>query len=421
MAFRPFAAAPAQLTTLFTLFTVLGGALASGLLLSLGAASFKEAPSFSKLLPAAIGMTLSGRLNSTQEVFIAQVDVNLTFLALGTLGIIGAGVFLLTRRRRRIDGSLASLGTVAMRSGAEALAISLVSAILLGFLRSSIKDGDTHMELKGSFLGVFLMVLLLVFVAQFLGRVGDQMLSRVPVQAATPLREVGALFWSIGVVMVPVSLVGGAIAFISKDAAGGMAVLPVYLGNLVTALVALGSFGAVRADTSPLANMFGGGGGEDTSKAQFAWNLMGGWSVLLFVVMLALVALIAVRVGIRRPRLVAPDLTRTWQLPVLAWILALVFMHLLAPARVSVSALGHDLGVGASITWWSSMTFALLTALASVAAEYVPAFLYSISVPLLRLCAGSAATDGWLRGQTVTPAAAQVAGFPATPEVTTNC
>ncbi|WP_174887823.1 hypothetical protein [Actinomyces bovis] len=413
LAFRPFATTAAQLTTLFTFLTVLGGAMLSGILLCAGASSAKNAPGFSDLLPVAIGMTLSGKLNTKQQAFFIQADANLTLLAMGTLGLIGAGIFLLTRRRRQVDGSLAPLSAVAMRSGAEALAISLVSAILLGLLKSSVKSGDTNMELAGSFFGIFAMVLLLVFLAQFLGRAGDLLFSRLPAPAATPLRELGAMLWSVGVVLAPVALVGDAIFLISQDAAGTIAFLPVYLGNLMTALVALGSFGALRVNTNSLSNMFGGdNGGKDISKAQFVWNLMGGWSVLLFLVMLVLLVVIAVRVGTRRQRLAVPDLSRTWQLPALAWVVALVFMHLLAPAHLDISGLGQEHSMGVSITWWSSMTFALLMALASVAAEYLPTFLYNTSPTLLRLCAGSAALGAWVQGTTMAPGAAPTGGFP---------
>lgn len=414
LAFRPFTSTPAQLTSLFTLLVVLGSALVSGILVSISTSGLgKDAPGGFDLLPVAVGMTLSGRLNGQAQVFIAQASFHLSFLALGTLAFVAVAVYQLARRRRHLDGSVAPFGAVALRSGAEALAVSVLTAVLLGFLSTTVNADtgtgtSTSVNLQGSFIAILLVVLLLVFAALLLGRAGDLVRARIPALAATPVRELGAAVRSVCTVMAPVALVGGTIACLTDDQVNAVAALPVYLGNLVVMLLALGSFGAVRGDSGSFGSS-GPGGGSD-SKQQFAWDLMGAWFVLLLIVMVLLVVFMAARVGTRRPRRAAPDLTRTWQLPVLAWGVAVVFMHLLAPMSVTASAVGNRVSGGVTLSWWSSLTFALVVAVASVLAEYVPALMYGFSPPLLRLCAGSAATESWLAGPVAAvPAAAPVA------------
>lgn len=421
LAFRPLAAVPAQLTVLFSLLTVLGAALLSGILLAVGTSQLgEEDPQGFNMLPVALGMSLSGRLSITGQAFLGEARVNLSILALGTLTLIGTVLFQLARRRRHLDGVWAPVGAVALRSSVEALAISLLTAILLGFLTVHVVD-EVEVEMRGSFLGIFLVMLVLVFAALFLGRAGDVLLGRLPASAAGPLREVGALFSYTFRFMSPLVLVGGVVLLLVQDQAAASALVPVYLGNLLTGLLALGTFGAVQGDSTPFVDPFADGGAQKGSEYQFAWDVMGAWSVLLFLVMVVLVVVLAASVGVRRPRLAAPDLTRVWQLPVLAWAVALVFLHLLAPVSLSAKVLGARQEASVTASWWSSLTFALLVTAVSVLAEYVPAMMYNLSQPLLRLCAGSAATSRWLAGPGVAVPAGAVAGgvaggFPTTPQ-----
>lgn len=420
LAFRPLAAVPAQLTVLFSLLTVLGAALLSGILLAVGTSHLGEEEPQVNMLPVALGMSLSGRLSITGQAFLGDAQVNLSILALGTLTLIGTVLFQLARRRRHLDGAWAPVGAVALRSCVEALAISLLTAILLGFLTVHVVD-EVEVEMRGSFLGIFLVVLVLVFAALFLGRAGDVLLGRLPASAAGPLREVGALFSYTFRFMAPLVLVGGVVLLLVQDQAAASALVPVYLGNLLTGLLALGTFGAVQGDSNPFVDPFADGGAQKGSEYQFAWDVMGAWSVLLFLVMVVLVVVLAASVGVRRPRLAAPDLTRVWQLPVLAWVVALVFLHLLAPVSLSAKVLGARQEASVTASWWSSLTFALLVTAVSVLAEYVPAIMYNLSQPLLRLCAGSAATSRWLAGPGVAVPAGAVAGgvaggFTTTPQ-----
>lgn len=420
LAFRPLAAVPAQLTVLFSLLTVLGAALLSGILLAVGTSHLGEEEPQVNMLPVALGMSLSGRLSITGQAFLGDAQVNLSILALGTLTLIGTVLFQLARRRRHLDGAWAPVGAVALRSCVEALAVSLLTAILLGFLTVHVVD-EVEVEMRGSFLGIFLVVLVLVFAALFLGRAGDVLLGRLPASAAGSLREVGALFSYTFRFMAPLVLVGGVVLLLVQDQAAASALVPVYLGNLLTGLLALGTFGAVQGDSNPFVDPFADGGAQKGSEYQFAWDVMGAWSVLLFLVMVVLVVVLAASVGVRRPRLAAPDLTRVWQLPVLAWVVALVFLHLLAPVSLSAKVLEARQEASVTASWWSSLTFALLVTAVSVLAEYVPAIMYNLSQPLLRLCAGSAATSRWLAGPGVAVPAGAVAGgvaggFTTTPQ-----
>ncbi|QQM67724.1 hypothetical protein [Actinomyces weissii] len=420
LAFRPLAAVPAQLTVLFSLLTVLGAALLSGILLAVGTSQLGEEEPQVNMLPVALGMSLSGRLSITGQAFLGDAQVNLSILALGTLTLIGTVLFQLARRRRHLDGAWAPVGAVALRSCVEALAVSLLTAILLGFLTVHVVD-EVEVEMRGCFLGIFLVVLVLVFAALFLGRAGDVLLGRLPASAAGSLREVGALFSYTFRFMAPLVLVGGVVLLLVQDQAAASALVPVYLGNLLTGLLALGTFGAVQGDSNPFVDPFADGGAQKGSEYQFAWDVMGAWSVLLFLVMVVLVVVLAASVGVRRPRLAAPDLTRVWQLPVLAWVVALVFLHLLAPVSLSAKVLGARQESSVTASWWSSLTFALLVTAVSVLAEYVPAIMYNLSQPLLRLCAGSAATSRWLAGPGVAVPAGAVAGgvaggFTTTPQ-----
>ncbi|MDO4899976.1 hypothetical protein [Actinomyces sp.] len=378
---------------------VLGTALISALLI-MGAISTlgeEDLPASSTMVPVLMGYSLGGRLGMTATtMYVVSAGGSATLLPLGSLAAIAIGVFLLARRRTVIDFSAGPIGVVAVRAAVEAAVVALVSCLFTGL--ASYSPGPAgEMTISASAGWLAIVVWAIVFGALFLGRAGVLLLARMAPAVSQVLRELGALVLVAGSVLGVVSIVGTGLAALTNDAAAAVPLIPVLLGNLIVYMLTLGTFGAITGNTG-----FGSELVEQDipvlSSDAFAWTLLGPWSILLFVAVALVVLAAAARIGVRRPRLAAADMGRTWQLPVAGFVVGLIMLHLLVPASVSARLIGPETSASIGPSWWSSLTLAVFVLLISALAEVVPTWLYANANSLLRLCAGGRAVDEWIAG-----------------------
>lgn len=398
---------PALTTVGLTLAVVFGVALGSAILLmtSLELLGQHNVPTSFGLFVVAMGFSLGGGLQATispqllgSDAYVSA-NVGLTALPLGTLLAIAVGVYLLARRRAPVDESAAPLGAMALRAAVEA-AVAALSACLLTALGSYDPAGTGEAVVRASAASSLLMTWVIVFAALMLARAGVQLTSRVPARLRQVLRELGALATIIGVVLGVVSIVVAVFAAFKNDAGGAIPLLPVLVGNLIVYALTLGTLGGIAGSFSaPFLQEFGVGDVPYPSGSASSWDIMGSWSILLYIAVLVVVVAGAARVGVRRPRLAAADPARTWQLPVAALAAGLIVLHLLAPVRVSGRLLGQQATASVGPAWWSSLTLALFALIVSALAEVLPTWLYANANSFLRLCAGAPAVGYWVTGQ----------------------
>ncbi|WP_158247659.1 hypothetical protein, partial [Actinomyces qiguomingii] len=394
---------------------MLGAALLSALLMLAGIGSLggRELPASGNMLPVLMGFGLSGRINvSATSMLGVSADGAFTLLPLGTIVAVAVGVFVLARRRATSDFSQGPLGVVALRAVVEATAVAIVSCLFCG-LPTYNPGGRGEMTVTASAGWIAMTVWVIVFGALFMARAGLLLMVRVPVGARQVLREFGALTLVSGIVLGTVGVVGAAFAALANDVSGVIPLIPVLAGNLLLYALTLGTFGAIAGDAGRGIGL----GAQDIPLREtfFAWDLLGFWSVLLFAAVALLAIVAAARIGVRRPRLAAANMGRAWPLPSMAFVIGLIVLHVLAPARASVDFLGPQTSGHVSPAWWSSLTLTVFVLAVSVLAEVVPTWLYANANSFLRLCAGSRAVDEWITGLPHYDATAAQMPAPAAP------
>lgn len=397
---------PALTTVGLTLVVVFGVALVSAMLLmtSLESLGQHNVPTSFGLFLVAVGFSLGGRLQATAAPELldsglhASANAALTVLPLGTLLAIAIGVFLLARRRAHVDESAAPLGPTALRAAVESAAAALV-ACLLTALGSYDPVGTGDVVVRASAASSLLVIWVIVFATLMLGRAGVQLSSRVPAWLHQALRELGALAVAIGVVLGVFTVVGGMLVAFKNDAGGAAVLLPILVGNLIVYALTLGTLGGIAASVAAFLQVIDFGDSPDLAGTISAGDIMGTWSILLYLAVLVAVVAGAARVGVRRQRLASADLGRTWQMPVAALVVGLIVLHLLAPVRASGRLLGQQVSASVGPVWWSSLTLTVFALTVSVLAEVLPTWLYANAHGLLRLCAGSRAVEYWVTGQ----------------------
>lgn len=427
-AVSPLGRAPAWISLLLTLAAVLGTALISAILILVAiTSSVDKAPSGASLLVVAMGYSLGGHLTGGIDGGSdGSVSIGASMLPLGTLAAVATTVYFLARRRAHQDESWAPFGAVALRAALEALAVAVVACLLTGIVSLSgdgmgrdLERGEIH----ASPVWILLIVWVLVFGALTAARAGSALLARAPGAVQQVVRELGGLAWAVGVVLGPVAVLGAIVGAVLNDAAPAILVIPVYLGNLLVYALSLGtlggaSFSASRRDIFGIFDDIPADAGTTTS---LAWDVLGGWSALLFLAILVLLVVAAARIGTRRQRLAAPSFERVWQLPVVGLVLAVVALHLLVPLRVHIDVSVARLASGSAgfslgSSWWSSLALALILLVISVLAEYIPGLLHANAGSLLRLIGGGAAVDRWVAGLPATGALPMAsAAYPAAP------
>ncbi|WP_127842563.1 hypothetical protein [Actinomyces wuliandei] len=375
---------------------VLGGALVSALLLMAATSEAREALDVPASLPALLvlmGAALGGQLSVTATFFI-QIGATVTFLPLGTLLAVGSGVYLVARRRAAVDASSLHRAATLQRCAVEALATGLVAGLLTGLPRADGDSGDGSSVSSSPLLTVVL-VSVVVMAALSAARLDRAAVSGLPAGLRQAGRELWALLGSLGAVTGAVALVAGTAWALAEGVPQALALLVVYLPNLVVYLLGLVTLGGLVVGGEVVGLDVAASSLEDSLVT--VGDLPVGVVLLLVLTVLLAVVVAAARVGVLRARSRGAVLARTWPLAVAALALSVPLLYVLVPVRMS----GAGEMVSASVvpSGWSFITVTLLVCVVSVLAEYLPAWLYANANQLLRVMVGARAMTEWVSGR----------------------
>ncbi|WP_162933802.1 hypothetical protein [Actinomyces lilanjuaniae] len=375
---------------------VLGGALLSALLLMAATSEAREdlnLPASLSALLVLMGAALGGQLSITATFFI-QVSATVTVLPLGTLLAIGCGVYLVARRRAPVDGSSLHRAATLQRCAVEALATGLLLGLLTGLPRAGGDSGD-GLSVSSSPLPTVVLVSVVVMTALSAARLDRAAVIGLPIGLRQAGREVWALLVSLGTVTGAVTLVAGTAWALAEGVPQALALLIVYLPNLVVVLLSLATLGGLVARGEVAGLGVAANSSEDSLVT--VGDLPVGAVLLLVVTVLLATVVAAARVGVLRARSRGAVLARTWPLAVAALALSVPLLYVLVPARMSGG--GEMVSASAMPSGWSFITVSLLACVVSVLAEYLPAWLYANANQLLRVMVGTRAVTEWVSGR----------------------
>jgi len=400
----PLLTSPGLTSLGITIAVVIGAAFISAVLLILaiqGVVPSRDLQVSFSLLPVLMGASLGGRLSMSVSAGLGGANVSVSMPALGTLLAAGAGVYLVARRRAGLDGSGAPLGGLCARAAVEAAATALAACVLTATSSFTSVDGGEIGDVRSSAPLTLIVVALVVFVALVAARGGETLALMMPAGLRQVLSELAALTTVAGLVMGGLVVPGTVIGALSNGDGPLILALPVYLPNLALYTLSLGCLGGLTVTGASSSGSLADAGIQSLLRnvePVYAWDVLGGVSVLLFLALLVVVLAAAARVGVRRVRLVRPDLTRTWALGAAVLVVGVVVLNLLLPLRLSGGLLGQPVSGAAGATWSAGLTLGIVGMIVSVLAEYVPAWLYTSATGLLTLCAGRSAVSAWLAG-----------------------
>ena len=400
----PLLTSPGLTSLGITIAVVIGAAFISAVLLILaiqGVVPSRDLQVSFSLLPVLMGASLGGRLSMSVSAGLGGANVSVSMPALGTLLAAGAGVYLVATRRAGLDGSGAPLGGLCARAAVEAAATALAACVLTATSSFTSVDGGEIGDVRSSAPLTLIVVALVVFVALVAARGGETLALMMPAGLRQVLSELAALTTVAGLVMGGLVVPGTVIGALSNGDGPLILALPVYLPNLALYTLSLGCLGGLTVTGASSSGSLADAGIQSLLRnvePVYAWDVLGGVSVLLFLALLVVVLAAAARVGVRRVRLVRPDLTRTWALGAAVLVVGVVVLNLLLPLRLSGGLLGQPVSGAAGATWSAGLTLGIVGMIVSVLAEYVPAWLYTSATGLLTLCAGRSAVSAWLAG-----------------------
>ncbi len=389
---------------------VIGGLLLVSALMSSGEASGVGLGTLISGLLLGIGVSLGGGLGLNAQVesslFEASGQASIAVVPLGIVVLLAAGIAIVGRWRQRVDRTHApSHVAEAARAAIEAGVVGVLMLIITAFARLREAPGMGGFEVATRPMLVFVLVWVVVAATLWTTRTLVSARERaVPVAGLArfgpALRESGQYLTIQFAVFGTVALVGLILgAAQSESIAPVLLGLPI-LGNLAAAAAALGHFGGVGVGT-------GGFGGVSMGP----FDVPNGVGIWLIVITVLTLVVSAIWVGVRRPRLVRPDWSRVWQMPVVVfgvWCVLALGLASVSMAGEVGSMMGIGIGGSVGLTWSAPFVVALGAALASVAAEFLPLVTYRVSPGALRVIGGAAATAAWLHG--TAPAAAAQAG-----------
>ncbi|MGO4452981.1 hypothetical protein [Arthrobacter sp. RAF14] len=342
------------------------------------------------------------------------------FTAQGTLGLVAWGAVLalallawwIVRRGELSQVRSLPWRQAAVRSVLDAVPASVLMVLLFGFSQASFGDSRSLViTLSSRGWVIFFTVVLAVALPTFLARWGGPeaaVFSRVRTAAGEALRVCD---WFGGVLGV-VAMIGAVVAVVTGSIPGSvpLSMLP-YLGNVVFSLLTWGvGAGLHYVLGGPLVNLAGSFGGQSNKLGRdnlyFAWDFSGAFFWVLLILMIVTMLVVAARVGTHRSRTAGPDWRRTWQMPAIVFVIALLGtwstgMSVSGTAGISIMSGNQGGGVTAGIgpAWYAPVFVLVLAALISCGAEVLPLFLFQLAPRLLVLVAGRNAVERWLHGQ----------------------
>jgi len=414
----------------------IGISLITGLLLSIsvaqvmgtdawGSASWLSGLRESVLTPGLFfvlsGAAFGGGLDVTVN---ASGSFGIGFTAQGTVAAVAWGAVVglaalawwtVRHHERAQAGSLAWPQAV-VRSLFDALPASLLTVLVFGFAQASFEGSQPSVATVSSRGWAMLFTVLgAVAVPLFVSRwKALRKPGLTPLRIA--LREAVSVFAWCGAVLAVAAVIGAVVAVASNDLPGSvpLAMLP-YLGNVAFALFTWGVGAGLHLSLGgPLVTSLAAMAGPESKSGHdhlyFAWD----FSAVVFVVLLVLVILTLlfamVRIGARRPRTSSVEWKRTWQLPVAAFILGLIGLwstglSVVGTAGITIMAANQGGGATAGFgpVWYTPLLIAVLAALISCGAEFLPMFVFQMAPRLFLLLAGRTASGRWLGGRLVAP------------------
>lgn len=328
-------------------------------------------------------------------------QAGLMLLPLTVTCLVGCAAYFLTRYRSRVDSRAQALAPVVARAALEGAGAALVAFLVFGLVR-----GDQEPFTGGaSWWRLLLVVWAVTTLGALLGRASRLPAVVLPAAWAQTravrgeLRTTGAVLGvALGVILLLVVIEA------STQEANLLAAVPLLLPNLLVFAGALSTTGGFNASAG-LLGIFGG------SETAYAWDLSGlAW--LWFIVIVLALLVLAIRIGLRRPRAQAAQWARVWQLPLATLVLWVVLLPVATVAGVSLEgSYGGTIGISPNV--WSYFSLPLAVAIGSALAEVLPGVLYRIAPGLVAFLGGRATTTRWVQGLA---ASAPVApGVPAAP------
>lgn len=263
---------------------------------------------------------------------------------------------LLTRRVRSRALGTWQLVVTSVVTGLVLTAFTTIAGLVLAIRfpsSSGVAISAVHAIGVGSIVGAFVVGALSAFLAS------PSVLARGRVFAARALGTARVAVFQVGTLVVLVAVVLIVVALVAQPSWG--AALPLVIGNLSLALVALGFLGGVGV---------AGAGGVTETASVFSGSTGWLWLVVLLVLVTAVVAGLAL--AVRRN-----DRTRTtldWVVTPAVWLVAGVVLFVLGTGVFSYSATGSSAvsGTGSmGVAPWTPLVFALWGGAIEVVARYL--------------------------------------------------
>ncbi|QIM15620.1 hypothetical protein G7067_03015 [Leucobacter insecticola] len=324
----------------------------------------------------------------------ASAAAALSIFPLGALAAVAAAVALITKLRMRSEMPPApSTLTELARAAIEGAAVALIMTMITGF--ASFGGGVSDfigVRIHARPAMVFFVLLALITVTLFLARESRRRLQLAQAEGrwARVIREAGRALAVQGTIFGVLALVAIVIVAVKAESFGAFFALLPLLGNVAAAGAALGHFGGITLGSSLGIGQLG-----------MAWDLMGGLSIVLFVVALLSLVMTAGVVGLRRPRTGRLEWNRVWQMPIVVFgVWCLLSLGLVGISLSgSASSFGGLFGFGSvGLSWSTPFLMGLAAGATSIAAEYVPLLAYRMNPALLRAFGGKQTINVWLYG-----------------------
>lgn len=342
-----------------------------------------------------------------------ELSLAFAFVSLTAIVAICAVNYLIVRKLRR-GARNGGWKSAVLISGLHALVLALLFLIIALFAKLSIEGGEFFTAaISPRYAGVFFTIALTVFFSQFLATAPQRTSAGFPL--LTGVREAVSLAIAT---LAAFAVVGIVVAVIQRpdDMPWSMGLLLIpFLGSIGSYAAALGFLGALAPNVSGMASFLGQYTPDSMPESALRiWDIADGKGAWLLVLSVALVLVLAIRIGVHRGRLATGfNLQRAWQLPVAALVLWMVLAWLTnisLGGDITADEMGQLNGsVSFGITWYSVVFLALGAAIVSLLAEVLPFQVYRFAPSLLAVFAGKEAAARWISGEapataTATPA-----------------
>lgn len=320
-------------------------------------------------------------------------------IAISLLIVAATAVWGVAEGRRQTNPSRA---TTHAASGITAIVVTIVLVIWTLIFRLTVSVGfGGDARVSGMSVLMVLGALVLTYLGSWYGRLIGMV--RAPLSATihvardkfqriwSGLREVLTVILWGGAAFGIVTLIAGVIAGIVEGGIGTLlASVLLWIGNVTVMVAAIASLGAVDS-TGDLFGMVSG------SQSVAMWDTLPGWSWVLLLIAVVIVAGLAARVGLQRDPARLNDWTMAWVHPVAALIGWFLLPLLFVGVSVGVSGMGSGVGgVGASVALWVAPVMAVWAAALEVGARFLPRVVLSVGPQAARVIGGRYTHPVWL-------------------------